>query len=183
MAEIKSTLELVLERTRHLTLSKEEKERQELESIKKLGNGWIQKFIDRRMSLEEISIQWEKLQKTNALATASWMAALLLDCIQPSSAPDEIFTLLRNLCGVDAGPIHGFLAGCRQQIEKMAQERIQSIKKALAEQHDISGDAFFPNLDKDLEWTALRNQMDERFHKDLAIEKQKILLAVSIKEK
>ena len=53
MAEIKSTLDLVLEKTRDMTLSSDEKQQQQREAIETRFRGLLQKYIDGSLTREQ----------------------------------------------------------------------------------------------------------------------------------
>ncbi len=72
MAEIKSTLDLIMEKTKGLTLSPEEKEKIHREEWLKKAKGWIQKFLDDRTDLGKVKdelfsrekpLEWKKILK------------------------------------------------------------------------------------------------------------------------
>ncbi len=64
MAEIKSTLDLVLEKTKHLTLSEEEKQIQRHDEFRKTLKGLIRKFADKALKMKELKKELEILQET-----------------------------------------------------------------------------------------------------------------------
>lgn len=63
MGEIKSTLDLVMERTRHLSLSSEEKKRQQKEAFKKRLNGLLANFADGSLTVDALQNRISQLQK------------------------------------------------------------------------------------------------------------------------
>jgi hypothetical protein len=63
MGEIKSTLDLVMERTRNLTLSMEEKEGQQNADIKKRLTALAQKYEDQIIKLTEFIDMLNELKK------------------------------------------------------------------------------------------------------------------------
>jgi len=69
MGEIKSTLDLVMEKTRHLTLSAEEKIDREKEEAKKGLNGFLQKYKDNVINLEELTKELRAFKKIMPLPT------------------------------------------------------------------------------------------------------------------
>ena len=64
MGEIKSTLDLVMEKTRHLTLSNEEKQQQKFEEARKRINGLLQKYQEHILDIDQIKQELNALQKT-----------------------------------------------------------------------------------------------------------------------
>ena len=70
MGEIKSTLDLVLEKTKNLTLSSEEKEEQNQKEIENRIKGMVQKYQDGLYSKSELMAGYELLKKDYNLSTA-----------------------------------------------------------------------------------------------------------------
>ena len=62
MGEIKSTLDLVLEKTRHLSQTDEEKQVQKQKDIANRLNGLLQQYQDRMLSLTQLQRAYEKLK-------------------------------------------------------------------------------------------------------------------------
>ena len=63
MGEIKSTLDLVMEKTKHLSLSDEEKQNQKQIEVKKRINGLLQKYRDQVLSMEQLYTEYDRLKK------------------------------------------------------------------------------------------------------------------------
>ena len=63
MAEIKSTLDLVMEKTKNLSLSEEERQGQKNEEIESRIRGLLQKFNDQAFSIDKLGSEYQKLQK------------------------------------------------------------------------------------------------------------------------
>ena len=64
MGEIKSTLDLVMEKTRHLTLSQEEKDSQKKVEVHKRLKGLVQKYRDNLLKKDGLGKELEILNKT-----------------------------------------------------------------------------------------------------------------------
>ena len=63
MGEIKSTLDLVLEKTKNLTLSSEEKESQKQKEVENRIKGMVQKYQDGILSINQLIADYELLKK------------------------------------------------------------------------------------------------------------------------
>jgi len=64
MGEIKSTLDLVMEKTRHLTLSPEEKDAQTKVEVHKRLKGLVQKYQDNLLRKDGLEKELDILKKT-----------------------------------------------------------------------------------------------------------------------
>ncbi|MCX5842099.1 MAG: hypothetical protein NTY16_11755, partial [Deltaproteobacteria bacterium] len=82
MAEIKSTLELIMERTKNLTMTEEEKENlQKKERAGKI-NGLVQKYLDRIISVKTLKSEIE-LEEKAFPEFRQMTETALLDHLQP----------------------------------------------------------------------------------------------------
>jgi hypothetical protein len=64
MGEIKSTIDLVMEKTRHLTLSREEKDAQKKVEVHKRLKGLVQKYQDNLLRKDRLEKELDILNKT-----------------------------------------------------------------------------------------------------------------------
>jgi hypothetical protein len=67
MGEIKSTLDLVMEKTKNLNLSNAEKEQQKNKEIKNRLRGLVQKFQDNILDTDNLRSEYQKLKKEYGL--------------------------------------------------------------------------------------------------------------------
>ena len=74
MGEIKSTLDLVLEKTKHLSQSSDEKQSQIRKDIEMRINGLLQKYQDGVSSLEQLQRDYEALKTEYKLTDNTIMA-------------------------------------------------------------------------------------------------------------
>ena len=54
MGEIKSTLDLVMEKTRNMTLTREEQERRSAEETRELARALARRFLEEKIDLREL---------------------------------------------------------------------------------------------------------------------------------
>ena len=77
VAEIKSTLDLVMEKTRNLTLSSEEKQAQKQIDVENRIKGLVQKFEDGLLTGNQLKRNYDSLKKTPTCPmTACWSKKL-----------------------------------------------------------------------------------------------------------
>ena len=96
MAEIKSTLDLVMERTKHLSLSKAEKnEQQQIEFGKKIS-GILQKYIDKVIGKKEFKKQSNALKKEYDINDDKIIIKEISDRLMLDNGNSDLFLLLRE---------------------------------------------------------------------------------------
>ncbi len=164
MAEIKSTLDLIMEKTKGLTLSPKEKEEIQHEEWLKKAKGWVQKFLDGWVEMDKV-----KSELFSKEAPTGWKKILQREIIgpmDPEEDPEKRLQLISELLEVPLGPFLKIMKGFNQKVER---EKIrlsdQSIKR-LSDQR-ISGSAVLPNLDRDPSWIRFMDQEKKSLKENL----------------
>jgi hypothetical protein len=165
MAEIKSTLDLIMEKTKGLTLSPKEKEEIRREEWLKKSKGWIQKFLDDRTDLGKV-----KEELFNREKPSEWENILkreLINGLDPEGDNEKRFQLITELLEMPREPIVKILKEFNQKMEReKVRLKDQSINR-LSDQ-GISGSAILPNLDRDPSWIQLMDQEKKAVKEKLA---------------
>ncbi len=171
MGEIKSTLDLVMEKTRHLTLSQKEKEGQKQIEVNKRLKGLLQKYQDNLLRKEQLEQELESLRKTFDLNVKEMLSHILLDGLKLGSNNISLLELLSAICGLDVSGLKELFHDFQNTIEIAAQNRIEEVKANLAKKSLISGSAVVPNLEIDSEWLATVQGIKGKFDQILSREK------------
>ena len=155
MGEIKSTLDLIMERTKNLTMSSEEKEEIRRQEWLKKTRGWIQKFLDDLADTSRVKTEildkeppsgWEKILKKE-----------LVEGLDPDGNNEKRLQLIKTLLALPSEPYREVLASFTQQVEQQKDYFADVLKKRLSVQ-GLSGSAVVPNLDPDPSWKHFYEQ-------------------------
>ena len=154
MGEIKSTLDLVMEKTRNLNLSHAEKLDQKNKEIVSRLNGLLQKFEDQIITLEQFKAEYEALRKTHNLTEGQHEHLLksIFARIELGKDNQVLLDLLSQFVGSNIEGITLVLQDFETAIQTAAAAQGQIAKDALASAHHISGSAVVPNLESDPVW-------------------------------
>ena len=174
MAEIKSTLDLVMERTRNMRFSANEKRNQEIEDIRKQFNGFIQKYLDGIIDIETLSNQVAGLRKAHTAATPSDLIAVLFDRIEPETLNGQIPSLLHALFGCEIDKLQQIGLTYRQEIADKAEQRSAQLLADLRTESNISGSAVVANLQVDPLWLKETEALKKRYAARLDEEKARL---------
>ncbi|MBN1931233.1 MAG: hypothetical protein JW786_06455 [Desulfobacterales bacterium] len=174
MAEIKSTLDLIMEKTKHLTLTQEEKEKQTFEEFRKKLNGLLKKFEEGIYTNIEFDSELKELQKHYEITEKKIVIRAIADEINLDQDNTLLLTLLKNTYGSDVNPIQSVLDHYQTAIYQITQERIQQIKKNMAREHSISGSAVVPDLEEDAVWLEANQTIRSNFDQLLSQAKAKL---------
>ncbi len=177
MAEIKSTLDLVMEKTKNLSLSNEEKLEQKNKEIESRIRGLLQKFKDEAISFERFNSEYQVLKKEYSLMGTGNEHLIKEICDQIELAKDNqaLFDLLAELKVSDFEGLSSVLQKFQIVNDTAARERRKIVKEQLAKTHFISGSAVVPNLEIDDEWREKTGQIRAEFEAKLNQAKTKLL--------
>lgn len=168
MAEIKSTLDLIMEKTQNMTLSEEEKKEIRQKELNGKVKGWIRKYEDSVLSLKTIQseIEHEDMARQNELKKA--LQKEVLQSIEPDKDNSGVLQLLEEICGTDTEVIVTMIHRFRNTIEA---ERAATLKllNARLENKGISGTAVIPSLYSDAEWKTHYDQSIEDFKNKIRV--------------
>ena len=90
MAEIKSTLDLVMEKARGMTMTPEEKAALKSERIEKQVKVYVQKYMDNLLELEKIQIEMEKQPEEEKEAFQTFLKTEIIGRIEPDQENGRI---------------------------------------------------------------------------------------------
>ncbi len=159
MGEIKSTLDLVMERTRNMTLSEAERREQSAERFRRAMDGLVQRFSDGSMKLSEAQREAAGLKASNPAATDAAIREELLARVPVEGPADGVLTLLREVGGVDPAPIVDLRSACEAELREAMTRRMTERKEELVRVHGISGAAVVPNPRTDPTWGDQRRKI------------------------
>jgi hypothetical protein len=174
MGEIKSTLDLVMEKTRHLSLSDEEKQKQKNVEIEKRINGLLQKCHNQILSTDELQKEYARLKKEFSLANDSCLINQIINSIDPVGDNLLLLALLNKFCDDGGAGVESLLGEFQDEFNSAASYRLVELREDLAKNHHISGSAVVPNLQTDGDWLAEAGALRARFAKELEAEKEKL---------
>jgi hypothetical protein len=162
-----------MERTRHLTLTEEEKQEHTLAEFKKSLSGLIQRCQDGALAPYRFKEDLGRLQAGSHVTDEG----IVLDEISKrwdlGGDNSWAYNLLEAF-GIDPQGITTVCDEYLKALDRASMNRIHAIRKELGEKHGIQGTAVFPNLASDLEWTGENQRLQEHYESLLAREFKKM---------
>ncbi len=175
MGEIKSTLDLVMEKTKNLNLSDEERQRQKNNEIESRIRGLLQKFIDQALNIDNLRSEYKKMQKDYDLSENAPLIKEICRQIELGKDNHALFELLAQFKVADIEEITSVLHEFGNVIDAAARERSKVLQDKLAEEHFISGSAVVPNLEADEAWQEQAGKIRAKFEPFLNQAKTKLM--------
>jgi hypothetical protein len=175
MGEIKSTLDLVMEKTRHLTLSQTEKEAQKRIEVNNRLKGLIQKYQDGFLKKDNLKKELDNLKIAYDLNVNEMLADLLLNSLKIGQDNTVFLELLRKMFGLNLSGLEKIFQNFKAAVKSATKKRVDRIKTDLSKKRFISGSAVVPNLESDREWLSMLGHIMNDF--DQTLNKEKVGLS------
>ena len=174
MGEIKSTLDLVMEKTKNLTFSVEEKQAQKQKETESRIKGLLQKFQDGLLAKDQLKTDYKSLKKDSDLSDDVPMINEIFSRLDPNRDNQHLLELLGECCRVNPAAIRTIIDDCRSAYLKAAGGRKAQLKEDLARTYAVSGTAVVPNLEADAQWHSEEAGLRHRFEGLLKHEKDRL---------
>ena len=158
MTEIKSTLDIIMEKAKKFSVTEEEKEgfrRRELEGKIK---GLVQKTLDGILDSERFQVEVAALQAKEKELVNQILEEEVVGRIEVEANSEALLKMLEDIAGPASPAVKNALA----DFEKKGEKQKESRRKALLEsfkKKGISGSALLPNVDADPEWARIKSEM------------------------
>ena len=167
MGEIKSTLDLVMEKTRNLTLSDEEKQVQKLKETENRIKGLLQKLLDGLLTKNQISQEYERIKKEADLSDNKIFVDEVIGRLDPDQGAPIMLEVLEECCGLKTASFQAVIDEYHKSYHQAVQNRTAQLKEHLAQKHSVAGTAVIPNLDADEQWQQTAQDMRRQFESKL----------------
>jgi len=164
VAEIKSTLDLIMERTKNLTLTEEEKGAIRTREGKAKARGWFQRYSDGALSIRDLEKHMEQ-ERASFPEAAALLREECLAHVDPEGDNQKIFQIMEEILAIDPGPFQSLVDHFQ---EELGQLRSGATRDALDTLHaqGVSGTAVIPNLNISPVWNASLESARKQFRKD-----------------
>ena len=169
MAEIKSAIELAMERTKGLRLSAEEKEKLKEEEIQIRARGLVNRYLEVDFHLRDIERELEKLDPAQREQMEALLLHYLSEAIDLDRDTDRVFEGIESLRKGAGGPIEKMEKVVKKYREKQARERQKTEKDLLGEleRHGVGGSAVQPTVEGSEAWAKALARIRPEFEKEL----------------
>lgn len=167
MAEIKSTLDLVLEKTMHLSLNSDEKQELAAQDVEKRIKGMLQKYQDGVLTPKEMSSEYVSISNDDKLTADHILIKVIISRLDLLEGNGPLLEALDRLGGLDTTGLQSVIDESRGSYHNAAGKRLAEIKTMLAGDYGISGSAVVPNLAVDERWHLEERELRSRFEDSL----------------
>jgi hypothetical protein len=162
MAEIKSTMDIIMEKTKGLTMTEEEKTEYRQQELTGKVRGLIQKFLEGGFKLEKFKVEVAALSAKQENAVNRLIIEESILHIQLGVNNEPIFQVLKETVGVEEGPIREMERAFIDRVVGEQVDRQKSLREKL-EKRGVSGSSVIPNLKADPDWKIYLSDENETF--------------------
>lgn len=167
MGEIKSTLDLIMERTKNLTMSEEEKRRFKEKELAGKVKALVQRTMDGLITRERFREDVLALQAGSGDEPLKRMLVEeLTGRIELGKEHEPCLSLLKTSTGLDPGPFQALIHHYEAKAAGLRDDHESALRKRLAERA-ISGSAVMANLEADTEWKEAMQILQQELNVEL----------------
>lgn len=168
MPEIKSTLDLIMEKTKNLSMTQEERKAIRLKELQAKVKGWVQRYLDGLTDTEAMQTFLAETQEEHAIAIDLFRKTALAH-IEPEGNNERVFRLLEEVLDEETEPLVQRIASFKSEIEQEKARHAQEALRAL-DKKGISGSAVTPNIHQYPPWQAWYTAAQDSFRQGLVTE-------------
>ncbi|MBL7202715.1 MAG: hypothetical protein ISS63_00095 [Desulfobacteraceae bacterium] len=167
MGEIRSTLDIIMEKAERVTVTDEERAAFIRSEVEGKVRGLLQKHLDGIINQERLKKEVEAMGGEHYVVATAALKKECLGRIEPGEGNRPLLEILAHVVGLDTKPVRELLSRYQQEQEEKRGNRESALKERLKDQ-GISGTAVLPNLGADPEWTRYLSEVKVRFHQRIA---------------
>ena len=175
MSEIKSTVDIVLEKTKHLTLSEDEKRAQKKKEARQNLAGLLQKYQDEVLDIHQLKDNLNKLREFSDFIDTHALVSEILNRIELDKDNRSFMVILDDICQADLDGLKAVLSEYQKTLDMRRDQRSDHITEKLSCHYHVSGSAVLPNLTAEDGWAAELQTIYAEYNRLLSREKVAML--------
>ncbi len=153
MAEIRSTLEIIMEKTKKMALTDEEKTVLSFKEIENFIKSLFFRYCENIINAKVVQAEIFKIDPNKRTYADSFLKTLILEHVNISGNNEPLFALLEDVLNISSTLYRNTVRSFSDRLSEEAEELTENLKKRL-ERNSVTGTAIIPNLDKNQEWIA-----------------------------
>lgn len=158
MGKIRSTLDIVMDRTRNLSMTQEERNNLKHKELADSAKAWVRKYLDNKMTLDDVDLKLKDAGEDRPELMKLLKAEFIRE-IRIGEENVKIPDALHAIWGISRDLIMQRIDGERAKLQSQAAGQIVALKEGL-ERQGIRGSSVVPNLatSKSRQDTAMQAQ-------------------------
>jgi hypothetical protein len=170
MAEIKSTLELAMERSKKFTISEKEKEEIKQKEVLQKATGLFHRYREGHLPLTEMLREIERMDEKPASTVREFLLDRWIDALSFNAEEERLFRGIEVLKGKEIVRVkekfHRLLSQFQKEREKIKEEVRVQLTEVLRKEN-IYGTAVDPKLEGSEIWKKENEKLDHSYRMKL----------------
>jgi hypothetical protein len=170
VGEIKSTLELAMERTRKFAISEKEKEEMKQKEVLQKATGLFHRYREGNLSLNDILKQIGKMEKKTASTVKEFLLSQWIDALSLDDGEERILKGIESLGQRNIEEVkqtfHHLVSQYQEEKEKV-KEKVKAQRREVLREDGITGSAVEPKLEGDELWKKENEKLDHSYEMTL----------------
>ena len=167
MGEIKSTMDIIMEKTKGLSMSEEEKAEYRRQELSGKLRGLIQKFLDGILDLDKLNAEVDLLSNCPRDIIDKAFIEASIPHIELGDMNEPIYRILEGIVGMNTRPVLDIEAAYLERLEREKKVFETSLKEKIKGK-EILGSAVIPNLKADPGWRQYTSSENDAFREKIS---------------
>lgn len=166
MGEIRSTLDIIMEKTKDLNLTADEKRELREKGIKTKTRGLLQRYLDGVVSLGKFKAEFGALSSGGEASAGNMLLREIIDRLAPEKDNAPLLQALQGVLGIDAAPWRQVINEFQRELEEEKAAQEKRLQQKLLKR-GIFGTSVVPNLRREHAWSEYLAAMQGRLQNKL----------------
>jgi glycyl-tRNA synthetase (class II) len=166
MVEIKSTLDIIMEKAQKLKVSEAEKRNFKRRDLEGKIKGLVQKALDGIMGPEKFHVEMTAFRAKEKDMVEQILKEEIVARIEPGADNETLVRILDNVTEPASGAVRKALAEFEKEVEKQKESSRRLLLEGFKKK-GISGSAVLPNLDADPEWARVKSEIRRHLQEEI----------------
>lgn len=166
MGEIKSTLELAMEKTKKFAVSEREREEMKEREISRTATSLFHRYRGGHLSLNDLLKQIEKMERKTAAKVKQYLLSQWIDALSLEDEEEKILSGIESLeqRNIDEmkQKFQALVSQYREEKEKV-KETVTAQQREMLKADGISGSAIEPNLEGNVHWKEKNEKLEHSY--------------------
>jgi hypothetical protein len=166
VGEIKSTLELAMERTKHFAISEKEKEEIKQKEVLQNATRLFHRYRVGHLSSNEILKEIERMERRTATTVKQYLFSHWIDALSLDDDDERILKGIESMKGRSIAEVkqrfHHLLSQYQRELEKLKEKMRLQLTEAL-KKNGIWGSAVEPKLEGNELWNKENENLDRSY--------------------
>jgi hypothetical protein len=168
MAEIRSTLDIIMEKAGNLTVTDEDKKSFAEKEIQGRVKGLFQKYLDGILSIQQLKTEMASFDDEQQTSAKKELRTACLAAMTVEGDNQPLFEMLVQLPGCDTKPFLDRIDEFQEQLKNEHSKRTEAQLGTL-KGLGVSGSAVIPNLKANPSWRSYLSHLEDRFQEKINI--------------